>query len=247
MDEKGYVSHPEHNLIEGVMMHQFESDLKKGAGNELRRKFLAVHSSTALAVNSFAPFKDTPEKLIYCGKSGFTSVSFEKECRTGLRGGTHPHLDVWLECGSEVLAVESKLTEYFKQIEAEYKESYQRKIFPYAEDCWWDLLEESKTAEKQHLDVAQLVKHYLGLIRHLETTGISSVTLLYLYWEPLNAADIEVCLKHRQEIATFSEQVADSKVSFKSMSYTNLWHEWGQIPDLNDHANNLRKRYDVEI
>ncbi len=246
-DEKGYVARPEDNLIDEVCLDQFESDVIEGAGNELKGKFLAVHSSTALAVNSFAPFKSTPSRLTCCGKSGFDSIRFERECRTGLRGGTHPHLDVWLASQSEVIAIESKLTEYFDLKSATYTDSYQRKTFPHAEDCWWDVLEESKTAGKYHLDVAQLVKHYLGLVRHLETSDVRSVTLLYLYWEPKNAERVDACLQHREQVQAFQHRVAASKIQFEFQSYANLWNEWQQDERLTTHVENLRARYEVEI
>lgn len=56
-DTKGYVRSPVDNLVPGVRLEQFEDDLRKGAGDELRMKFCALHSSAALAVNTFAPFK----------------------------------------------------------------------------------------------------------------------------------------------------------------------------------------------
>jgi hypothetical protein len=56
-DRQGYVDWPQGNLIPGVRLDQFEADLRRGDGNELRMKFCALHSSAALAVNCFAPFK----------------------------------------------------------------------------------------------------------------------------------------------------------------------------------------------
>lgn len=246
-NDAGYVSRPEENLIEGVQLRHFESDLKKGAGNELHSKFLAVHSSTALAVNSFAPFKDAPESLAFCGRTGFSAISFERECRTGLRGGTHPHLDVWLESSREVSAVESKLTEYFDRKVAEYSDSYQREKFPHAEDCWWDLLEDSKSVGMKHLDVAQLVKHYLGLIRHLKTSETPAVSLVYLYWEPMNGDSIDACIQHRNELDAFSQRVIQSEIRFVSRTYAELWEEWKERDRLGAHVDNLIARYGVQL
>jgi hypothetical protein len=55
-DKNGYVQTVEQNLVGGVRLLDFESDLRQGDGNELETKFRAVHSSAALAVNTFAPF-----------------------------------------------------------------------------------------------------------------------------------------------------------------------------------------------
>jgi hypothetical protein len=63
LDEKGYVSEASQNLIEGVHLDDFEADLRQGDGNELEGKFRAAHSSSALAVNTFAPFKANPAEL----------------------------------------------------------------------------------------------------------------------------------------------------------------------------------------
>ena len=42
-------------------------------------KFCAVHSSCALAVNCFAPFKVDPSRLRLLGKQGASNVEFEKK------------------------------------------------------------------------------------------------------------------------------------------------------------------------
>ena len=70
LDEKGYVSEASQNLIEGVHIGDFEADLRQGDGNELEGKFRAAHSSSALAVNTFAPFRTRPDKLRGIGTIG---------------------------------------------------------------------------------------------------------------------------------------------------------------------------------
>jgi hypothetical protein len=55
-----------------------EADLTVGGGHELEKKFRAVHSSSALAINTFAPFKISLEVLTVAGKSSFKSIQFEK-------------------------------------------------------------------------------------------------------------------------------------------------------------------------
>jgi hypothetical protein len=246
-NSQGYVRWPDENLVRGVKLDQFEADLRGGAGDELRIKFCAVHSSAALAVNSFARFKADASTLHILGRSGFSAPTFERQCPTELRRGTPPNLDVWLEAKGDVVAIESKLLEYLTPKKAKYSKAYQRKSFQHAEDCWWDVLENSKTAGKRNLDVAQLVKHYLGLIRHFEESEATSVTLLYLYWEPTNAGDLDVCRQHRRELAELAIQVESSNVGFKSMNYSQLWDEWDQITELREHVANLRERYEVDI
>lgn len=77
-DKNGYTQKVQDNLVSGVRMDQFEDDLRQGNGNELRMKFCAVHSSAALVVNCFAPFKDSKKELLLLGGKSIVKVTFEK-------------------------------------------------------------------------------------------------------------------------------------------------------------------------
>jgi hypothetical protein len=179
---------------------------------------------------------------------GFGIPTFEKQCRTGVPGSKAPaNLDVFLESDSATLAIESKFTEHLTPKRARFSNSYQKESLPHVEDQWWEALARSRAAKPQHLDVAQLIKHYLGL-RYEGLPGSSkSVTLLYLFWEPSNAADFEAFAIHRREIAAFEQQVLGSSVRFMAMSYPDLWAEWSGEPSLVTHLANLRHRYGVSI
>jgi hypothetical protein len=85
-DSNGYVSLITENLVPGVRLDQFESDLKVGGGHELEKKFRALHSSSALAINTFAPFTDSLPSLSVAGKNGFITLVLEKQLPSGLRG-----------------------------------------------------------------------------------------------------------------------------------------------------------------
>jgi hypothetical protein len=74
LDANGYVADPAQNLIEGVYLADVEADLRQGSGNELAGKFRAAPSSSALAVNCFAPYKTTSETLPL--SSGVHSTSY---------------------------------------------------------------------------------------------------------------------------------------------------------------------------
>lgn len=237
-------------MLPGVRLDHFESDLGKGGGHELKKKFLALHSSAALAINTFAPFKDTPSSLSILRKQGFGSPVFERQLPTGLRG-TPPNIDVYLQSDEEVIAVESKFLEYCTSKAANYSDSYSKDTLPLAEDCWWQVLEESKAAGLRHLDVAQLVKHYLGLIRLMnhghEGWKPKEVTLLYLFWEPANGLDIQECLSHRGEIEQLASRVSGSRIKFRSLSYPELWREWESLPGIAAHLANLKTRYSLAL
>lgn len=103
----------------------------------------------------------------------------------------------------------------------------------------------------KHLDVAQLVKHYLGLIRLADRADEGrkrkEVTLLYLFWEPTNAHDIGDCLSHRRNIEEMASKVSGSRIKFRSLSYPELWREWESLPGISSHLANLKARYSLAV
>lgn len=128
VDEKGDVSEAGQNLIEGVSLIDFEADLRQGDGNEMEGKFRAAHSSSALAVNTFAPFKSKPAALRLPAGGGFASLSFERKCPHGLAGRRPPNLDVVAEGPSGVVAIESKCLEPLTPHVADFAPAYDPEI-----------------------------------------------------------------------------------------------------------------------
>lgn len=252
-DRKGYVTKPEENLIEGIKMDLFEHDLRKGDGDELRMKFCATHSSAALVVNCFAWFNgkdygaDRMKRLKLLGMDGAKSIDFEHQLQIfddpSLKKA---NLDVWVEFEDKNVAIESKLMEYFTKKKPDFSEKYgEPKPRGLAEPCWWEVLQRAKRSGKQHLDVAQLVKHYLGIRRWQTTPECKPVTLLYLFWEPTDWENIDICKEHRKQVAMLAQAVATSTVKLESMSYLELWNQWGAHTDLKSHVSNLKSRYAV--
>jgi hypothetical protein len=245
--EKGYTRLPQENLLLGIDLATVEDDLRGGDGDELRMKFCAVHSSCALAVNCFAPFKAKPGRLQLLGTQGATDVRFEKKLPI-FAGRISPNLDVWIERGDGVVAVESKLLEYLSPKKPEFSPTYKALAPPKSDPCWWGVYEEAKKGTEGRLDRAQLIKHYFGLNefrhRHRECPKL---TLLYLFWEPLNWSELGECRKHREEVGAFAQAVADSPIEFRWMTYSDLWEEWSAVPDLAGHASHLKARYQVRL
>jgi len=235
---------PQQNLVQGVRLDQFEDDLRRGDGNELKRKFCAVHSSAALAVNSFAPFKDRPEDLFLLDRQGAGIIQFEKQMP--IIPGRHPsNLDVWIDRGSSAVAIESKFLEYFDSKRPEFADAY-KSMESVSEPCWWSVCVESWNGPAQQLDVAQLVKHYFGLRQfQKKIKEPPSLTLLYLFWEPQNWQDIAECEQHRNQVIELEQRVAPSSISFRWRTYSQLWLEWMKFPQLSEHARNLKTRYEV--
>jgi hypothetical protein len=128
VDACGYVEKPEDNLLPGVHLADFEEDLLAGAGAELESKFRAAHSSSALAVNCFAPFRRSGNRFKLGRLQGLQLVGFEQRFPIGLARAQPPHLDVVAEATSGLLAIESKCTEYLSPKVAKFSERYETGI-----------------------------------------------------------------------------------------------------------------------
>ena len=249
LDRRGYAGSFRENLVPAVRAEDFEADLLEGDGNELAGKFRAAHSSSALAVNSFAPFRRHPADLSLLGIRSFESLRFERKCPTGLRGGRAPNLDVLLEGPDAVIGIESKLTEYLGSHLAEFSPAYEQQIRDERrEQGWFREMQRLTEAPDAYalLDAAQLIKHAFGLGRVYRGRP---VTLLYLYWEPADAVEHAVFARHRDEITAFADRVAGSTPGFAALSYPELWRTWDEgAPDwLAAHLSDLRARYAVRI
>lgn len=248
LDGQGYTASFADNLVSSVETADFETDLGQGSGNELVGKFRAAHSSSALAVNCFGPFKRRLSELRVCGSEGFTSLRFEKKCPTGLKG-TPPNLDVVIERPDHVVAIESKCTEHLSTHTARFTASYETRILDTRrESAWFREMVRLIEAPQAYrcVDAAQLIKHALGLMHGYHDRRVA---LLYLYWEPLNAGDYPVFEEHRSETAAFGERVAGADLALEAMTYNNLWSSWEETaaPWLGAHLRDLRSRYAVTI
>lgn len=244
VDEKGYVARLEDNLLPGIDAAAVRADFSRGSGDELKKKILAVHSSAALAANTFGRWKSDQGKLIILGESGFAPPFLEWKPGKWFNNRP-PNLDAMLESPQVLIGIESKLTEPLTKHKPDFSEEYKRERFDRCEDLWWELLEQMRTAQPAHLDVAQLVKHYLGL-SNVRKKGQRCV-LLYLYWEPVNAEEIPEYRVHRKEVAQLVERFFSSSIELKAMRYAELWNAWREIPSLRQHAEHLRARYEVAI
>lgn len=253
-DHRGYVRHPEQNLIPGVLLGQFEEELRGGDGDELRMKFCAVHSSAALVVNTFSHFKEYPKELSVKGLPWPTEPQFERRLPVVL-GRRPANLDLWLQCDSRVLAVESKFLEYLTpKASSTSKPAFAPAYFALPEVIlgpWRTVCEEIQADRRRlYLDRAQLLKHILGLQRWVqaqESPETFSATLLYLFWEPTDSEVADACRKHREEVTEFVERAAVQAIKVDWSTYQDLWSEWDANPSLTAHVKNLRKRYNVSL
>jgi hypothetical protein len=249
----GYLADWKHNVIAGVAIDHIEQDLRRGSGCELddlglgAAKFCAPHSSAALAVNTFGPFRRAPANLVLAGLCSFDTVEFEYPCPNGLQG-TRPHFDVYARTAYSVIGVESKFLEPLDCPPAEFSPQYAA-VMNTAEVPWARmyrrLCDDSLTY--RHLDAAQLVKHYVGLAHGFPRMNR---TLFYLYWEPANAADLAPYRDFRREITDFALAVSGCETRFVAKSYRAQLQEWQHNRahiDLGAHVERLMQRYDFAI
>lgn len=253
LDERGYVEQFDQNLLETLdvaQRQQVREQLSSGDGNELRVRVgkppsaHAVHSSAALVANAFGYWFGREGRLTIADRSGFDEVRLERQLRI-FKGGRAPNLDVVATGPGVSVAIESKLTETLsRKTASEWSDAYRRpECREGVGEGWVATLDAamSGTYRTAWLDVPQLLKHALGTQRRL---GQSPV-LIYLYWEPKNAAEFNTVVAHRAELAEFAERVSGGSPGFVSVTHDELWREWEVTAP--EHVAALRDRYDVSI
>lgn len=258
ISERGYVADLRDNLLPLVEQKDFMEDFNAGDGKELQRgggsslpKFYAIHSSAALVVNCFAPFRRRIGDLDLPFGGPPESLRFEQKCPTGLRGGRPANLDVLVEGPDGIIAIESKLTEHLSSQSAGFSPAYEEQIRDERREQGYFKEMLRLMAEPESyiwLNAAQLIKHAFGLAREFKDR---QVMLLYLYWEPIDPDGAELFEQHRQEILKFEERTAGSTPVFQAMSYPELWRLWSEseeVPEwLSGHIDRLAARYLVRI
>ena len=206
------------------------SDLGAGDGSELgqgggRGKIQALHSSAALVCNFFDYWRGRDLDLLAQAlgiSARLCRVKFEQKFPTGL-GGIAPNLDVVLH-GSDgtLFAIESKFLEPFTR--SKTKCFLKPKYFPEGPGLWENaglsgcqkLAEGLRdgTVKFELLDVAQLLKHILGLARSPHTYHLTC-----LWYGPGGSLSDQ----HAQELTTFSEQIGLDSTRFTALTYQVLF------------------------
>lgn len=242
----GYFLNNSENLLEGIDLNLFQKDLMQGSGNELKSKFNAVYSSSALGVNNFAIVKLHLHKFEFLGVSNFKKAEFERQFRTGLKG-TPPNLDFTIENNDTIIAFESKYLELLDKKEAKFTESYKKGKLDYLDNLWFSLIDKYQNTSS-HLDVAQLIKHSIGLINHKKQfPKIKKAILVYIYWTPDNFADFAEYNIHEKELIEFKKDIGKSNdLDFLSLTYNQFWDNYDNSI-FQEHFVKMRDRYKIEI
>jgi hypothetical protein len=229
-------------LIEGLDQDQLPGSID-------RTRLRSAHGAAALAVNTFLPWQQAQDELPLGGWVGFDAIQFEVRCPTGLRG-TPPHLDLLALRGGTAVAVTVRCTEYLTRRRSAIATSYDRLL---AEtpglEAWVGQLEQlrARPASFRDVDLGALIKNALALGR---TFPDRTATLLYLYWEPLDAERFDEFRRHRAELERLTELLGGGRVAFASQGFGALWEEWSaraSPPWLAGHVDRLRARYAVQI
>jgi hypothetical protein len=226
-DEKGYCYCLDENLFHPISSCS-RLDYASGDGAELgkegkRGKILALHSSSALACNFFDYWRgrDLTGLAQAFGTTELCGIGFERKFPTGLQGKA-PNLDVVLyESDGGVLAIECKLMEPFHKSK---EKTYLKPKYFENGDAWAQVglhgcqVLAAKIRQNQAqfdlLDVAQLLKHMLGLASNQQHWR-----LCCLWYHP-GGPDGD---RHASEIKHFTEEIGADAIRFSSLTYQELF------------------------
>ena len=229
LDVDGYCTALDRNLFH-PLSEACQAEFAAGDGSELgkggaRGKIQALHSSAALACNFFEYWRERDLAVlgtVFGLRTRPSRLAFERKFPTGL-GGIAPNMDVVLyEPDGEIFAIESKFTEPYSTSKLK---CYLKQKYFLDGRCLWtevglpgcqavadDL--RNGTLNFELLDVAQLLKHMLGLGR----TG-SRWRLCCLWYR----IDGRIGQRHQEELEQFSQKIGADAARFTSLTYQKLF------------------------
>ena len=251
MDRPGYVTSVTDNLFR-PLTDKALIEFGRSAGNELvdgangkPAKMRALESSSALVCNVFDQWRHRAPEQIGSAidvDAKVVDVQFETGFPTGL-GGTQPTLDLALVTETDTIcAVESKFCEPYRS--KDKRDPFAAAYFPDDGRLWadkglprcQDLAEDMRrgSVRFERLDVAQLLKHALGLFNQPKPA-----TLRFIWFDqPSSEADTL-----RDELEKFSEW-CDTSLGFRAFTYQDVFERLRAFPDADpDHRAYLVSRY----
>lgn len=234
--EKNYVQDLSLNIFNNKLSEETQKCFDEGDGGETKEtttrlaKMKALHSSSALPVNVFQYWqhKDVAPILYACRLSNNKTFNLNKNLPNKVKFEQQfeiskdkklfpfkPNLDVVIENNNKVYAIESKFTEPYKKKQKGLSERYT------LDDSFWkgiphlqELANEISPDNKRfkYLDVAQLIKHILGLKKINKKDGFY---LLYIWYDVIGNDGSE----HRKEIEKFAVIAKKDNIKFRHISY----------------------------
>lgn len=231
VDARDYHAAVQDNLYQALSAGALKA-FSKGSGSELvdrvgrPAKMKALHSSSALAANFFDYWLAGDARPLFRAlgfDQDLVSIEFEGQFPTGLVG-IPPNLDIVFRFeDGKVVGVESKFSEWLTP-KSPGKEAFKPKYLEAATGLWSSkglplcqaLVAKVQSGEErfQYLDVAQLLKHVLGLANQHP----ARFELLYLFYD---CAGIESSV-HRSELERFASLV-DPDCHYRWASYQEVF------------------------
>ena len=168
-------------------------------------------------------------------------------------------MDVYFETNYETIGVESKFTEFLtpklSHTNANLDKYLNNSKLDYLPNKFnTDLIEYYvNVSDKMYLDVAQLIKHGIGIINEAQNRHkfilnamMSQPVLVYIYWQPLNWYNFELFRKHNDEIIEFQKRIKPF-LTFIPISYLDFWKMYINDRVLGNLICKLKERYLIEI
>jgi hypothetical protein len=195
-----------------------------------------------------AQYLTLPDSLLQACSA--IAVLPEEQLRFPWSGGTHPWLDAVVITATEIIGIESKRYEPFRDRKnVGFSDAYDRPVLGLRMGSFERLKDALKTGALafNHLDATQLVKHAFGL-RTVADKKNKRAKLIYLYAEPMefpsgrSISDEEIAA-HRGEVKEFASALsATDDVAFHSLTYGELLSDWDKsgVEQLRRHATALR-------
>ena len=243
------------DFLPGVKAEHVVARLAKAGGNEAGSgKLGSPESSAALAINAFGWFIDRPELLpaLPGMEPGVpaTAVDVEYCARFPWSGGRHPWLDAVVETPRQLVGIESKRFEPFRDRKGvSLSTAYDRPVWGTSMGPYEEMRDRLRSGTElfEYLDAAQLVKHAFGLVTDGGRKGRMPV-LVYLFAEPeaLGGRPIDpaALARHRGEIERFAEAVRGAAVIFRSISYREWIGSWADCdPRVAEHGSAIVARF----
>ncbi|WP_417318495.1 PGN_0703 family putative restriction endonuclease [Erythrobacter aureus] len=242
------------DFLPGVPAEHILNRLATAGGKEVESgKFASPESSAALAVNCFGWFIERLESfpplpgMDDCDPVEMVDVEFT--ARFPWSGGRHPWLDAVVQTQGNLIGIESKRFEPFRdQKSVSLSSAYDRPV-------WGDNMQRyeqmrdrlrSGSVRFRHLNAVQLVKHAFGLVTEARRRGRSPV-LFYIFAEPTSRAGKAIphedILRHREEITEFARAVDGDEVAFQFSSYRDWISTWPDACDLQAHGRAIIERF----
>ncbi len=219
-------------LFDYLPVERILEAFSKAPGNEIEsEKLSSPESSAALAANTFGLFLDRPHDLPpipgveNCSWPAIC-VAIERCVRFPWSGGRHPWLDAYVETPTNLIGIESKRYEPFREKQlGSFSKAYWRPV-------WGDRMKPFERmrdriaageARFEHLDPVQLVKHAFGLRTEAQRRK-KPATLVYLYAEPRTwpdgqSVDPAAIASHASEARAFASDVHGAEVAFVACTY----------------------------